>query len=84
MKILHLLTTKATFNMPNYSKIFVKKRDGREEEVHFDKITSRIKKLCYGLNDFVDPALITMKVINGLYPGVTTQVDCPTVLEIFF
>jgi len=30
--------------------------DGRQEEVHFDKITSRIQKLCYNLNmDFVDP-----------------------------
>ena len=29
---------------------------GRQEDVHFDKITSRIQKLCYGLNmDFVDP-----------------------------
>uniref|UniRef100_A0A671W1R9 Ribonucleoside-diphosphate reductase n=1 Tax=Sparus aurata TaxID=8175 RepID=A0A671W1R9_SPAAU len=41
--------------------------------VTFDKITSRIQKLCYGLNsDFVDPAQITMKVIQGLYSGVTT------------
>uniref|UniRef100_A0A8C0K7E4 Ribonucleoside-diphosphate reductase large subunit n=1 Tax=Canis lupus dingo TaxID=286419 RepID=A0A8C0K7E4_CANLU len=32
------------------------KRDGRQERVMFDKITSRIQKLCYGLNmDFVDP-----------------------------
>uniref|UniRef100_A0AAY4CS44 Ribonucleoside-diphosphate reductase n=1 Tax=Denticeps clupeoides TaxID=299321 RepID=A0AAY4CS44_9TELE len=39
----------------------------------FDKITSRIQKLCYGLNsDFVDPTHITMKVIQGLYSGVTT------------
>lgn len=30
--------------------------DGRKEEVHFDKITSRIQKLCYGLDmDYVDP-----------------------------
>lgn len=30
--------------------------DGREEGVMFDKITSRINKLCYGLNnDFVEP-----------------------------
>lgn len=30
--------------------------DGRQEGVSFDKITSRIQKLCYGLNsDFVDP-----------------------------
>uniref|UniRef100_A0A673LUQ9 Ribonucleoside-diphosphate reductase n=1 Tax=Sinocyclocheilus rhinocerous TaxID=307959 RepID=A0A673LUQ9_9TELE len=39
----------------------------------FDKITSRIQKLCYGLNtEFVDPTQITMKVIQGLYSGVTT------------
>ena len=32
---------------------------GRQEDVHFDKITSRIQKLCYGLNlDFVDPVCI--------------------------
>ncbi|XP_068600143.1 ribonucleoside-diphosphate reductase large subunit-like [Brachionichthys hirsutus] len=49
------------------------KRDGRQEGVTFDKITSRIQKLCYGLNcDFVDPTQITMKVIQGLYSGVTT------------
>ncbi|XP_047001423.1 ribonucleoside-diphosphate reductase large subunit [Schistocerca americana] len=54
-------------------KMFVLKRDGRKEEVHFDKITSRIQKLCYGLNmDFVDPPAITLKVISGLYSGVTT------------
>lgn len=30
--------------------------DGRKEEVHFDKITSRIQKLCYGLDmEYVDP-----------------------------
>lgn len=76
--------------------------DGRQEAVSFDKITSRIQKLCYGLNsEFVDPvskkrcsqvdptqvicavvlvrpffcfcqAQITMKVIQGLYSGVTT------------
>ncbi|PIK54296.1 putative ribonucleoside-diphosphate reductase large subunit [Apostichopus japonicus] len=51
----------------------VVKRDGRSERVMFDKITSRIQKLVYGLNDnFVDPAQITMKVINGIYHGVTT------------
>uniref|UniRef100_A0A672L3T6 Ribonucleoside-diphosphate reductase n=1 Tax=Sinocyclocheilus grahami TaxID=75366 RepID=A0A672L3T6_SINGR len=49
------------------------KRDGRQERIMFDKITSRIQKLCYGLNaEFVDPTQITMKVIQGLYSGVTT------------
>jgi len=38
------------------SKMFVIKRDGRQEQVHFDKITARIMKLSYGLNpDFCDP-----------------------------
>ncbi|XP_061386053.1 ribonucleoside-diphosphate reductase large subunit [Musca vetustissima] len=61
-------------NSMKSKKLFVVKRDGRKEEVHFDKITSRIQKLCYGLNmDFVDPVAITLRVINGLYCGVTTQ-----------
>ena len=38
------------------SKMFVIKRDGRKQDVHFDKITARISKLAYGLNpDFCDP-----------------------------
>jgi len=57
----------------NGSKMVVLKRDGREEPIHFDKITSRIEKLCYGLeSEYIDPTQITLKVINGLYPGVTT------------
>ncbi|CAG0881694.1 unnamed protein product [Cyprideis torosa] len=64
-------TTASNFSMS--PKYYVTKRDGRKEPVHFDKITSRIQKLCYGLNmDFVEPEAITMKVIAGLYPGVTT------------
>jgi len=52
--------------------MFVVKRDGRKEDVKFDKITSRIKKLCYGLNELVCPIKIAMKVIEGVYDGVTT------------
>lgn len=38
--------------------MFVVKRDGRKEPVHFDKITARITKLSYGLNpDFCDPVI---------------------------
>jgi len=59
--------------MGNLSKIFVVKRSGRKEPVHFDKITSRIEKLCYGLDmEYIDAPSITLKVISGLYPGVTT------------
>ena len=33
--------------------MYVVKRNGRRESVHFDKITSRVSKLCYGLNSQV-------------------------------
>lgn len=49
------------------------KRSGRREAVSFDKITARVKKLCYGLNSaYVEPIDIAKKVIQGLYDGVTT------------
>lgn len=53
--------------------MFVIKRSGRQEAVKFDKITARVQKLCYGLNtEFVDSTKVAMKVIEGLYDGVTT------------
>lgn len=52
--------------------MYVVKRDGRKEPVMFDKITERIKILCYGLNDLVDPVKVAMRVIEGLYDGVST------------
>ena len=49
------------------------KRTGRKEDVSFDKITARVKKLCYGLDsDFIDHIAISKKVIQGLFDGVTT------------
>ncbi|HKK38854.1 MAG TPA: ribonucleoside-diphosphate reductase subunit alpha [Cryomorphaceae bacterium] len=52
---------------------YVLKRDGRREAIKFDKITARIKKLCYGLHPAIDPIEVAKKVINGLYEGVTTS-----------
>lgn len=53
--------------------MLVIKRDGHRESVKFDKITARIEKLCYGLDTkYVSPVEVAMKVINGLYDGVTT------------
>src|SRR5687768_4708300 len=49
------------------------KRNGKREEVSFDKITARIKKLVYGLSDHVNPIKISMRVIEGLYDGVSTS-----------
>ncbi|MBM71181.1 MAG: ribonucleoside-diphosphate reductase subunit alpha [Crocinitomicaceae bacterium] len=52
--------------------MYVIKRDGKRELVQFDKITARIKKMCYGLHENVDPVRIAMRVIEGVYDGVTT------------
>ena len=49
------------------------KRNAKREEVSFDKITARVKKLVYGLSDHVNPIKISMKVIEGLYDGVSTS-----------
>lgn len=50
------------------------KRDGRQETVHFDKITARLKKLSYGLSiEHCDPVLVSQKVCAGVYKGVTTS-----------
>jgi ribonucleoside-diphosphate reductase alpha chain len=53
--------------------MYVVKRDGHKEPVMFDKITDRIKKLCYGLNSLVEPVKVAMRVIEGLYDGVSTS-----------
>ena len=54
--------------------MYVVKRDGRSEEVKFDKITARIGKLAYGLNsEFCDPTLVAQKVTAGVYKGVKTS-----------
>ena len=56
--------------------MYVIKRDGKRELVQFDKITARIKKLCYSLHESVDPQRVAMRVIEGVYDGVsTTELD---------
>lgn len=52
--------------------MYVIKRDGRKEAVKFDKITARIVKMCYGLDPLVSPEMVAMKVIEGIYDGVST------------
>jgi ribonucleoside-diphosphate reductase alpha chain len=53
--------------------MYVVKRDGRKESVKFDKITARIVKMCYGLDPLVSPEAVAMKVIEGIYDGVSTS-----------
>jgi len=52
--------------------MYVIKRDGSKQTVHFDKITARVKQLSWELSSDVDPALVAQKVCAGVYAGVTT------------
>ncbi len=54
--------------------MYVIKRDGNRESVKFDKVTARIQKLCYNLDpSHVSAINVAMKVIEGIYEGVTTS-----------
>lgn len=50
----------------------VVKRSGKFEEVNFEKITDRIKKLAWNLRN-VDPALIVTQVASSIVDGITTE-----------
>uniref|UniRef100_A0A2H8TQG2 Ribonucleoside-diphosphate reductase n=1 Tax=Melanaphis sacchari TaxID=742174 RepID=A0A2H8TQG2_9HEMI len=53
--------------------LYVQKRDGSIESVHYDEIIARIKQLCYGLEK-IDPAATAIHVIKKcLYTGITTS-----------
>lgn len=53
--------------------MYVFKRDGRREPVRFDKITARVSRLCYGLDEkHVDAVTVAQRVVTGVYNGVTT------------
>jgi len=54
-----------------YITMFVLKRNGVREEVSFDRILERIKKLSEGL-DHVNPALVAQKVCSQIEDGITT------------
>lgn len=61
-------------NKSNMEVDYVTKRDGTLEEVTFDKILNRIKKLSYGLS--VNPTKITQKVNSQIYPNIhTSEID---------
>ena len=48
------------------------KRSGIKEEVSFDKVTRRLKKLCYNLSSKVNPIIVAQKVCGQIYNNVTT------------
>lgn len=54
----------------------IKKRDGRLEQLSFDKVIYRLRKLCndknLGLLSDIDPDIVAQRVILGIYDGVTS------------
>lgn len=51
----------------------VTKRTGDVEDINFNKIATRIKRLTNGLSSDVSPDLIAQKVMSYLYDGITTE-----------
>ena len=52
-------------------KMYVTKRDGRREEVSFDKVLHRIQTLSVGL-EHVNPVLVAQKVCSQIHDGIHT------------
>jgi ribonucleoside-diphosphate reductase alpha chain len=50
----------------------VVKRNGNKEEVSFDKVIRRIKKLTHGLSEEINPILVAQKVCSQIYNNVST------------
>jgi ribonucleoside-diphosphate reductase alpha subunit len=50
---------------------YVVKRNGNTEDISFDKILRRLNSLSDNLD--IDTALISQKVISGIYPGISTH-----------
>ena len=51
----------------------VSKRSGHIEDMKFDNVTNRIKKLTYGLSDKCDSSKIAQQVFSSMYDEITTQ-----------
>jgi len=54
----------------------IQKRDGRLEQLSFDKIIYRLRKLCndqsLGVLKTIDPDIIAQRVVSSIYDGVTS------------
>ena len=56
----------------NNNSFCVVKRNSSKEEVSFDKVTRRIKKLCFGLSENINPIMVAQKVCAQIYNNVST------------
>ena len=71
--------TKETKELKETNKMYVTKRDGTKEEISFDKILRRVKKLGEEANLNINYSTLAMKVIDKLCNNIgTTQIDLET------
>ena len=56
----------------------VKKRDGSFQEIKFDKILTRVKKIGQQANVSINFSALVMKIIDQLYDGIPTTLCCLT------
>ena len=62
--------------MADEEEIYVTKRNGKKEYVHFDKIMKRIRTIGQECNIKINYSSLAMKVIDQLYSGIsTTKID---------
>ena len=62
--------------MNNNSEMRVQKRNGLLEDISFDKILNRVKKLGHEANIHINYSSLVMKVIDQLYDSIpTTKID---------
>ena len=60
--------------MSERNVMYVKKRNGKNEPVMFDKISERIStQIMKGEKDILDPIMVAQKVIKSIYSGITTE-----------
>jgi ribonucleotide reductase alpha subunit len=61
-------------NIQYITHMEVIKRDGRREQIQFDKITTRIKNLCDDIDlKQIDPIYVAQQTIQKLKNGITTE-----------
>jgi ribonucleotide reductase alpha subunit len=71
--------TKETNGLKETNKMYVTKRDGTKEEISFDKILRRVKKLGEEASININYSTLAMKVIDKLCNNIgTTQIDLET------
>jgi ribonucleoside-diphosphate reductase alpha chain len=66
------MSSLSEINIQN-EKMFIIKRNGNKEDVKYDKIGLRLKKLTYGLSSYVNTDLIAQKTISQIKSGITTK-----------